>query len=205
MYKYYKMQLNYFFLRHKLRLNQVLISLTLISLFTESIYAQGASCSTATPLTINGGCVTGHSISNATQDAPNIGTCTGTFAREGWYTFTVTGGPALVTITADSANRNLFLQLISSTSSCNGLTQIDCANADNTTNSAQTETITQTLNNGTYYIKVVNVGSSTMTLNSLCVTSSTPCVAPVSQATGFATGTLTSTSFPASFTGTAVP
>lgn len=143
---------------------------------TTTSFAQGTTCGTATSITINGACLTSttNNITDTTQDNPTIGTCTGVFAREGWYTFTVTGGPLNVTITAQANNRNLFLQLISSTSSCTGLSQIDCANNDNT-NGLQTETITRNLNNGIYYVKVVNVGSNNMQLNSICVTGTTPC------------------------------
>ena len=131
--------------------------------------AQGTTCATATSITI-GGCATNDNITDTTQSLPNISGCTGTFNREGWYTFTVTGGPLKVTITAVTTDRNLFLQLISSTSSCAGLTQIACAN-DFAGNGGQTETISTTLNNGIYYVKVVNVGSNgNMYLASLCVT-----------------------------------
>ncbi|MBF6640490.1 fibronectin type III domain-containing protein [Flavobacterium sp. J49] len=170
--------------------------------FSSTIYAQGTTCSNATALTINGSCTTAVTISDTTQDIPNIGTCLGTFAREGWFTFTVSGGPLDITITADSGNRNLFLQLISSTAACTGLTEINCANTTNT-NGAQTETITQTLSNGIYYIKVVNVGSSNMALNSICVTATSPCIAPTAQASGFTLGTVTSTTIPATFSGSA--
>ena len=142
-------------------------------LYSSKTIAQGATCATASLITINGACASG-TISDTTQDLPNIGTCAGTFNREGWYTFTVAGGPLNVTITGIGNNRNIFLQLISSTSSCTGLSQINCANAT-TTNGTQTETINATLNNGIYYIKVVNVGSNgNLTLTSLCVTASTP-------------------------------
>lgn len=171
-------------------------------LVIQTTLSQGTSCSNATSVTINGLCPSGVTISDGTQNSPNIGTCSGTFGREGWYTFTVSGGPISVNITATASNRNLYLQLISSTSSCTGLAEINCANSV-TTNGAQTETITQTLSNGIYYIKVVNVGINNMNLTSLCVTSSSPCVAPTSQATGFTLGTLTSSSISSSFTGSA--
>jgi hypothetical protein len=134
------------------------------------------SCANAIPITIDGTCLSG-TVSDGTQDAPTLSTCaTGTFRYERWYTFTVTSGPQDIIITADSNNRNLFLQLISQTGSCTGLTQIACANANTANNTAQTETINATaLANGTYYIKVVNVGNNnTMVLNSLCVTTAPP-------------------------------
>ncbi|TAF09188.1 MAG: hypothetical protein EAZ75_09575 [Flavobacteriia bacterium] len=141
--------------------------------FSNDLIAQGTTCSTATPLTINGACVAG-TINDSTQDTPIASGCSfNTFRREGWYSFTVTGGPLNITITADAANRDLFLQLISSSNNtCGGtLTQINCANATQT-NGAQTETITSILANGTYYIKVINNrNNNDMILNSICVTS----------------------------------
>ena len=149
------------------------ILLLLFVIFTTTIFAQGNTCATATSLTINGACDAG-TISDATQNAPNITGCAfSNFRREGWYTFTVTGGPLDITITADAADRGLYLQLISSTSSCTGLAEVTCQNADGTNNSAQIETITTSLANGIYYVKVVNEGNNNnMILNSICVSGS---------------------------------
>lgn len=166
-------------------------------------FSQGNNCSTATPLVINGACASGN-INDDIQDAPNLNGCARSWAfrREGWYTFTVTGGPTDVTITANATNRNLFLQLISSTAACTGLTQIACANDDNINNTNQTETITANLANGTYYVKVVNVayGNSSMNLNSICITAPDPCTAP-SAPTNLSFGAVTNNSIAGSFTG----
>ncbi|MCF6130855.1 fibronectin type III domain-containing protein [Flavobacterium wongokense] len=146
----------------------------LLTLLSFNAFGQGTTCATATPVTINGTCITAQTMTDSTADLPALSSCaTGTFRVEGWYTFTVTGGPMLVTISAEGNAKNIFLQLISETSTCTGLTQIACANAT-TTNGTQVETISAiSLNNGTYYIKVVNVGSGgTMLMNYLCVTSS---------------------------------
>jgi len=146
----------------------------LFFIFTSITFGQGNTCATATPLTINGACDAG-TINDITQNTPNATGCSfNTFRREGWYTFTVTGGPLNVTITADAADRDLFLQLISSTSSCTGLSQIDCANTTQA-NGAQIETITRSLANGIYYVKVVNNrNNNDMVLNSICITAVTP-------------------------------
>ena len=163
----------------------------------NSSFGQGTTCATAEIITINGACDSG-TISDTLQDNPLIGSCPGTFNREGWYTFTVAGGPQNVTITAIGNNRNIYLQLLSSTSPCTGLTQINCANTT-TTNGTQTETISTILPNGIYYIKVVNVGSNgNLTLTSLCVTA--PCTTPSAQPTALTFNTLTSTSLNGSFT-----
>jgi hypothetical protein len=149
--------------------------LFLLILFNpNNTIAQGNTCATATAITI-GGCATTDIINDGIPNNPTISGCSvGTFRREGWYTFTVTGGPLNVTITGVTTNGNLFLQLISTTSNCTGtLSQIACANANNTNDSGQTETISTTLNNGTYYVKVVSTktgGTGDMTLSSLCIT-----------------------------------
>lgn len=165
----------------------------------NSSFGQGATCATATPITINGACGSG-SINDTTADLPDLATCTGTFKREGWYRFTITGGPLNLTITGVTTNRNLYLQLISQVTACGTLTQIGCANANTTNNGPQTETITATnLANGTYYVKVVNVGDNrNMNLTSLCVTA--PCSTPSAQPTALTFPTLTSTSLNGTFT-----
>ena len=163
----------------------------------NSSFGQGTTCATAETISINGACDSG-TISDTSQDNPLIGSCPGAFNREGWYTFTVAGGPQNVTITAIGNNRNIYLQLLSSTSPCTGLTQINCANTT-TINGTQTETISTILPNGIYYIKVVNVGSNgNLTLTSLCVTA--PCSTPSAQPTALTFPTLTSTSLNGSFT-----
>lgn len=154
---------------------KLFIPLIVIFLFLNDSLAQGADCLSATPIIVNGPCLTSTTLNiiNATQDTPLATGCSfNTFQREGWYSFTVVGGPLNITITAEADNRNLFLQLISSSSSCAGLSQIGCANNDTTNNSLQTETITATLGNGIYYVKVINNGGNNdMRLNSICVTS----------------------------------
>ena len=146
-----------------------------LMLCVARIQAQGTGCASAAALTINGSCASA-TISDGTADAPALSSCaTGTFRTEGWYKFTVTAGPQNVTVTGTASTRNLFLQVISETSPCAGLTQIGCANTNNT-NGSQTESVTLPgLANGTYYIKVVNVGTAgTMALSSLCVTAPLP-------------------------------
>lgn len=166
------------------------------SLFSDFASAQGTTCTNATVLTINGTCGSGN-ITDNSQDLPFVSGCSaGTFRREGWYIFTVSGGPLDVTISGTTVTNgtNLFLQLISSTSSCTGLSQINCANTVG--NGPQTETINTTLSNGIYYVKVVNVGgNSNMQLSSICVTA-TPTVS------SFTPSLVCSNSTPVVITGT---
>lgn len=178
---------------------RLLLMVLFVCLFANVANAQGTSCANATSLTINGACSSG-TISDRTQTAPVASGCSsGAFRREGWYTFTVSGGPLNVNITGVATNRNLFLQLISSTASCTGLSQINCANSNNNNNSFQTEAINTTLSNGIYYIKVVNAGTgnSNMNLQSICITA-TPTVSSFTPSAGCSNSTpvvITGTNF----------
>lgn len=108
----------------------VFMIVTLFFYGTNSLYSQGATCATATSVTLNGSCTSG-TISDTTIDAGTPAfSCTATFNREGWYTFNISGAVYLsivaeITVT----NRNLMLQLISSTGSCSGLSEVACVNS----------------------------------------------------------------------------
>ena len=173
----------------------------MLLLCSKVTYAQ-TSCSNAITISINGSCQSGSVSDNTQSGLPISGCSAGTFRRERWYSFTVSGGPQTITITADAANRNLYLQLIAATGSCGTLTEVACSNADNNNNTAQVESMTNVLNNGLYYIKVVNAGTSNsnMTLNSLCVTSATPCSTPSTQPTGLMVSSTNETTITGSFT-----
>ena len=170
------------------RLPKTFLFLFLLCLaYPQMLSAQGATCSAATTLTINGPC-------NAVNPTANIDTAplydtncgTGGAAKDiGWYVFTVTGGPLNVTVTA-IGTKNIAFQLISRTGICTGLIEIACVNAKSGSgNLNSTETITQTLANGTYYIKVLNTGNAGMTLTSLCITASIPpAITSLSSANG---------------------
>ncbi len=156
------------------------INLFILILFATNVNAQ-TTCANALPITINGACAPSASVSDATQNAPNINTATcayaATFRRERWYTFTVSTGTTPISIVASATGQNLYLQLISSSNNlCTGtLSQIACANANDANNSIQIETINTTLGNGTYFLKVVNVGqNNNMTLSNLCITAPPP-------------------------------
>lgn len=133
--------------------------------------APSATCSTAPALTINGACGTGTISSTVSTAAAPSCIAPNAFNREGWYSFTVVGGPLNVTITGIGNNRNILLQLFSGP--CGGLVEIGCANTT-TVNGTQTEVINNpALANGTYFVRVLNVGSNgNLTLTSLCITSS---------------------------------
>lgn len=180
-----KLQPNLPFISHPFKNLNKAASTLLVSLLVMMVpflgFGQGTTCATATPITIDGNCIINHVIEDPTPNVPTVDAsgCGGTFRREGWYTFNITNGPKEITISAQATNRNLFLQLISETSPCDGLTQISCSNNETGNNIAQSEFINATLNNGVYYIKVVNASSAggnnntgPMNLSNLCVFSS---------------------------------
>ena len=137
-------------MKKKFTLSPVLLLYVTIGLFGIFKTTAQNTCATALPITINGTCRELELVDDTTQNTPNINNACGTvsFGQERWYTFTVTGGPLDVKIKADSVDRNLYLQLLSSTAAYTGLTQIACANSDTANNSSQTETINQTFANG---------------------------------------------------------
>ena len=144
-----------------------LLFLLITFLSSSPTFGQGINCAGATPIAINGTCLSA-TITNTVSSGP-ASTC-GAAVREGWYTFTVSGGPTNITIEA-TADRNLAIQLLRSTASCTGLSEISCTN--NVTGQGAgfgTETVTTVLANGIYYIKILNVGANVdMILQSLCV------------------------------------
>ena len=138
---------------------------TLLLLISNLLYSQSNSCSTAENLIINGAC-----DSNTLNSSTNTLQCGISLKRLGWYTFTVTSGPQNVTITAQSNNNNLVLGLFSG--NCTSLTpNTNCLVDNDSNNGTQTETITQTLNNGTYWVLIGNTKNSNLEVTSICVTS----------------------------------
>ena len=149
----------------------LVVFLFLIS--TNTIFGQGTSCANATTLTI-GQCIPNSGTININDNTSSyIGAiCGGTFRREGWYQVNVTNAPSLITVSASASNRNLALQFFSGDCSTT-LNQLACVNVDTNNNSTQTEILQYSVtSNGTYYIRVLNVGNNNnMTLTSLCVSS----------------------------------
>ncbi len=137
--------------------------------------APGATCIAAVAIGGTGavpGCTGAVTMNDFTQEVGSPAmTCLGAgiFRREGWYTFNAPGGQAItVTATATTATSNLLIQVISGT--CAAEVQIGCAN-NIITNSAQTEAVSLgVLGAGTYFIRIVNVGTSVnMAVSNVCV------------------------------------
>ncbi len=142
------------------------------------IHAQvpGATCAAAPTVIVNGPCVSSVTVTDNTMEpgVTNTNICGSgqTAQSEGWYRFQATATQA--TITANSGNRNLYLQIFSGP--CGTLTQLGCSNTNTTANSAQTEATTVFgLTIGTfYYIRIGNIGTQNMSISSLCVTAPVP-------------------------------
>ena len=143
-----------------------LLIILLICSFTQYSFSQGNTCGAATPITLNGACLS-PTISDAV-DTAGYPTCGGN-NREGWFTFDVTGGPMDVTVSGVQAgNRDLVLQVFSG--NCASLVSDGCVNA---TGNGGDETLNITnLANGTYYLLVADErgGNSDMDLTQLCIT-----------------------------------
>lgn len=147
-----------------------ILFLTLIVSYNYS-FTQGASCATATSVTVGGACASG-TISDGTVNDPNYGgTCTISAARDGWYSFVATA--TSTNIEAISNNRQLAVAVYGGT--CGALTNLACRNA-NTTAGGQTETVPTitTVIGTTYYVRIINETANNLTLNSLCITAPLP-------------------------------
>ena len=143
------------------------------------MFSQGTTCAGATSITVDGGCLTGQSISDNTINNP-ANTCGPAPTREGWYKFTATATTATVSFAA--TNRNPYIEVFNG---CGGAS-IGCINA-NTGTSGHTETLNLSgLTIGTtYIIKIMNSTANNMT-GDLCVCSNlTPsCATYISPADG---------------------
>jgi len=134
---------------------------------------------------------------NATQSQSG---CLGTADDDVWYRFVATTTSHIVTVTPNTLS-DAVLQVLSGT--CGGtLTSIACVDSTVGSN-PETTTLTGLTAGTTYYVRVYSYSSSAnQGTFSLCVTTQPPCSAP-SVATAFVLGTPTSSTLPASFSGTA--
>ncbi len=150
----------------------VILLVLLFSFYKINAQPPGGSCATAVALGGTGAipyCTGNISFTNTTTDGV-VPTCiSGTYRRDGWYSFV---NPILQNVTiagsATSSTSNLIIQCIAS--GCGA--QLGCANAT-TADGIQTEALVMTsLAAGTYLIKVTNYSNTaggTMALSNLCV------------------------------------
>ena len=140
-----------------------------------SAQAPGATCLAAVPLPLNS-CTGAQTMTDFTSEgsSPAISCISGTFRREGWYSFTIPAGPSqsiTVTGTSTTTNSDLAIQIISGT--CASETQVSCANTT-IGNSAQTEQATYTTgvlgSATTFFIRIINLGGVVnMVMQDVCI------------------------------------
>jgi len=124
----------------------------------------GNTCGTATAITVNGACDATRVDGTA---GTAIGSCTGTIAREEWWSFSVTSGQSYTVTYTTSTNDDPVIVIYNG--ACPG-TFVACQNATGTGNPI-TETYTFTAaSTGTYFVRMLNYNSGNMD-GSLCITS----------------------------------
>ncbi|HLF52296.1 glycine-rich domain-containing protein, partial [Flavobacterium sp.] len=159
------------------------------------------NCSGAITLTINPTLTCTTSTNGTTISATQSQVaCVGSGADDDvWYSFTATSTSHILTVTPTTLTDVVF-QVFSGT--CAGtLTSLACV--DNNASAAETTSLTGLTSGNTYFVRVHSYASSSnQGTFSICVTTQPACVAP-SQASVFTLGTITTTSLPATFTGSA--
>jgi hypothetical protein len=131
------------------------------------------TCAGAPSLTINGACPNGAPLITmgvTYNNTPTLAaTCAGGSVRVGYYKFTTGASAVNITVTATNANKNLAIQIFSG--SCAAPVAVACTNAFGAGATTETVSFPATAST-TYWIEILNVGSASMDLNSVCVTSS---------------------------------
>ncbi|WP_445715288.1 GEVED domain-containing protein [Flavobacterium sp.] len=164
------------------------------------------NCNTATPLTINTSCsystytTVGATTSTtpSTPPAPGCGNYTG---GDVWFSFIV---PANGEVTVDTQTGGITDSGMAwYTGTCGSLTLLECDDDDSANGAMSSITRTGLTPGTTIYVRVWEYGNDVSGTFGICATSPGPCVTPGSQASGFTAGTITSTDFPATFSGTA--
>ncbi|MFN7015306.1 MAG: fibronectin type III domain-containing protein, partial [Bacteroidia bacterium] len=161
------------------------------------------NCNTATPLTINTSCsYTTYTTVGATASTgvPAPG-CASYSGGDVWFSFVV---PANGIVTVDTQTGGMTDSGMAwYTGTCGSLTLLECDDDDSANGLMSSITRTGLTPGATIYVRVWEYSNDNPGTFGICATSPGPCVTPGSQATGFTPGTITSTAFPATFSGTA--
>jgi hypothetical protein len=159
------------------------------------------NCAGAIGLTVNPTRIctstTSGTILNAT-DSGVTSSCFGTDDDDVWYSFVATTTTHYIELlNVAGSTTDLYHAVYSGT--CGSLgAAILCSDPN-------TSTVTGLTIGNTYYLQIYSYTSTTgqNTTFDVCVSRDPPCTTPAAQASGFSAGTITSTAFPATFTGTA--
>lgn len=137
-------------------------------------------------------------ILGATDSGVTGSSCGGTDDDDVWYSFVATSTTHHIELlSVAGSTTDLYHAVYSGT--CGSLgTAILCSDPN-------TSMVTGLTPGNTYYLQIYSWGSSSgqNTTFNICISTDPPCTAPGAQANGFTAGTITSNSFPATFSGTA--
>jgi len=164
------------------------------------------NCNNATPLTINTSCsyatyTTVGATASTTPSTPPVPGCASYSGGDVWFSFVV---PANGEVTVDTQTGGMTDSGMAwYTGTCGALTLLECDDDDSANGLMSSITRTGLTPGTTIYVRVWEYGNDNQGTFGICATSPGPCTTPGSQATGFTAGTLTSNSFPATFSGTA--
>ncbi len=160
------------------------------------------NCSGAIPLTINTSCsYTNYTNVGATASSgvPAPG-CASYSGGDVWFSFVV---PANGTVTVDTQTGSITDSGMAwYTGTCGSLTLLECDDDDSANGTMSSITRTGLTPGTTIYVRFWDYNDGFGSFG-ICATSPGACTTPGSQATGFTAGTITSNSFPATFSGTA--
>lgn len=164
------------------------------------------NCSGAIPLTLNTSCsystyTTVGATASTTPSTPPVPGCASYSGGDVWFSFVV---PANGEVTVDTQTGGMTDSGIAwYTGTCGTLTLLECDDDDSANGLMSSITRTGLTPGTTIYVRVWEFGNDNQGTFGICATSPGPCTTPGSQATGFTAGTITSNSFPATFSGTA--
>lgn len=144
---------------------KIFLFLLLLSTVSAVVRA-GNSCATADAITPGGACST-------TQVNGNAGTlviagCSGTIAREEWWSFTAVAGVQYSIVYQSSSNENPAIVLYSQSTGCGSLAEVSCTNSTGNGNPVVEQLNYTAVSSGLYYIRIVNYNTGTMD-GRLCV------------------------------------
>ena len=164
------------------------------------------NCSGAIPLTLNTSCsystyTTVGATASTTPSTPPVPGCASYSGGDVWFSFVV---PANGEVTVDTQTGGMTDSGMAwYTGTCGALTLLECDDDDSANGLMSSITRTGLTPGTTIYVRVWEFGNDNQGTFGICATSPGPCTTPGSQATGFTAGTITSNSFPATFSGTA--
>ena len=163
-------------------------------------------CNNAIPLTLNTSCsysnyTTAGATASTTPSTPPVPGCASYSGGDVWFSFLV---PANGEVTVDTQTGGMTDSGMAwYTGTCGALSLLECDDDDSANGLMSSITRTGLTPGTTIYVRFWEYSNDNPGTFGICATSPGPCTTPGAQANGFTPGTITSTSFPATFSGTA--